>query len=69
MTDSNPYHLFQSDVTFLGNFEPFVFLGGIYLALYVVYWLLNNKTINKCRIFRKTAHKVYKYRIKYSFIN
>jgi hypothetical protein len=34
-----------------------------------IFWLLNNKKINKCRLFRKTAHKVYKYRMKYSFIN
>ncbi len=37
--------------------------------MFAIFWLLNNKKINRCRLFRKTAHKVYKYRMKYSFIN
>jgi hypothetical protein len=69
LTNTNPYYLFQTDITFLGNFQPLVFLGGIYLAMFAIFWLLNNKKINRCRLFRKTVHKVYKYRMKYSFIN
>lgn len=65
---TNPYYQFQTDTTFLGNMQPLVFFAAIYLSIYFVFWLLTLKKVN-CWSWRRKVKKIFKSRMRYSFIN
>lgn len=52
----------------LGNLHPFVFIVGIFLFTYFIFWVLSTKTINRSDCFRKKVRKLFRYRMKFSFL-
>lgn len=65
---SQPYSLFLSDTTFLGNMQPFIFFISIYCGMYLLVWILTTKKINRWDAFREKVKILYKGRFRYSII-
>ena len=65
---SDPYYNFQIDTTFLGNMQPFVFFFIIFVSIYAVFWALSSIKINKFTSLRKKAKKIFRSRMRYSFL-
>lgn len=63
-----PYNVFQTDSTFLGNMQPFIFFISIYCGMYLIVWLLTLKKINRSDSFREKARQLYKLRFRYSIL-
>ena len=62
------YSEFQSDTTMLGNIHPFVFIVSIFLFVYFIFWILSTKTVNRSDCFRKRVKKIFRGRMKLSFL-
>jgi len=66
---SNPYYSFQSDTTFLGNCQPFVFFIAIFGGAYLLFWLLSLRVVNRWRGLRQKVKAVFRARMRYSFLH
>ena len=62
------YTDFIDDTTMLGNLHPFVFIVGIFVFTYFVFWLLSHKKVNCSDCFRKKVRKVFRSRMKFSLL-
>lgn len=63
-----PYNLFETDSTLLGNLQPFVFIVAIYCGVYLIVWLLTLKKINRIEKFREKVKMIYRARFRYSIL-
>lgn len=63
-----PYNSFKTDMTFLGNMQPFVFFVSIFCGIYLLVWLLTIKKINRWDKFRLKVKWLYKARFRYTII-
>lgn len=68
ITNNNIYVNFHPDVSFIGNMQPFIFFIPIFTFVFLLFWLLSNKNVNRWKTFRKKVSKVYKERVKYSLL-
>jgi hypothetical protein len=66
---NDPYYSFQADTTFLGNFQPFVFFVALFGGVYLIFWLLTLKKINRFKSFRHKVKAIFKKRMRYSFLH
>jgi len=64
----NPYINFQTDSSFLGNCHPFVFFLIIFGSIYLIFWALSSRKINKFTNFRNKVKKIFRFRMRYSFL-
>jgi len=64
----NPYLNFQTDTSLLGNCHPLVFFIIIFGAIYLIFWMLSSRKINKFANFRKKVRQIFQFRMKYSFL-
>lgn len=69
LTSSNPFKLFKTDVTLLGNIQPLVIISAAFLSVYFIFWVLSNFRIKIFRCLKKRARKIFKFRMRYSFLN
>lgn len=63
-----PYNLFKTDLSFLGNMQPFIFFVSIYCGCNLIIWLLTTKKINRFEKFREKVKWLYKARFRYSIV-
>lgn len=64
----DPYVNFQTDTSFLGNCHPFVFFFIIFTSIYLIFWGLSNKTINKFTNLRRKIKNIFRTRMRFSFL-
>lgn len=64
----DPYYNFQTDTTFLGNYHPFVFFLIIFGSIYMIFWALSTRSLNKFVTLRVKAKRVFRSRMKFSFL-
>ena len=62
------YYDFQKDTTFIGNCQPFVFFLAIFGGAYFICYILTFE-FNKIKCLRRFCKKVYRTRMRYSFIH
>lgn len=53
----------------LGNVQPLVYVGGVFVLIYLMFWGLSSLKCNSCKWLRRKAKKVFRTRIKFSLFN
>lgn len=66
---TDPYYVFQEDTTFLGNCQPFVFFLAFFGGVFLLFWALTNRNINRFPAIRKKIKMIFKARMKFSFLH
>jgi hypothetical protein len=66
---NGPYAFFQTDTSFIGNCQPFVFFLAIFGGTYLICRLLSMKKINRFKAFRLKMRAIFKARMEYSFLH
>jgi hypothetical protein len=68
-TATNPYNYFKKDITMLGNIQPLVYIGGLFGAIYLIFWGLSVCKIKVFRCLRKRVKRIFKDRMRFSLLN
>ena len=67
--ENGNYFFFQTETTFLGNCQPFVFFLAIFGGSYLLFWLLSNRAVNRWKWLYKKVKSIFKNRMRFSFIH
>lgn len=61
--------MFKKDITLLGNIQPIVYIGALFLIVYAIFWVLSTFKIKIFKCFRRRVKKIFKLRMRYSLFN